>query len=480
MAGNYSKANQIICQEMLQACSKDTIKMLQRLHPAGNLNLDREFWPDADELRAFWASDEGQAKLDKFLSVDSIRQWFRQRPALGAPDIDGWQGREHIAFMLKDNDEDFHMLFRNHLILPYLHNSFSAEYAKERACARLSAFQKKNGGIRPIACGGIFRRCFAALMAKAFAKEASKFFTDSVPNFMQCASGLRDGTTKCAQLLRAFDSEPSDGDQPAILEIDIVNAFNAAARQAAFDTLAGTASRDYDQGRVKRGDNLPSFLGLRHLFGYWRAMHDTAATLRYVSADGQVHHIEGSTGGQQGDPLEMMRFCATIHPVWARVMARHPNARALAFADDGFVRSSLLECLHILAELKSAFKEDLDLDICLPKCKIYIKGARLQDAQEEVRRFLEADPALHCLKEILEIHDDPADNVVQVDGMVCVGVPIGSPAFMQAFVADKTRKMVQDARAPGWRGQRGSFVVTCGPPSCWSMPCLHWPWLCLL
>ena len=28
---------------------------------------------------AFWASDEGKAKIEKFLSVDSIRQWFRQR-----------------------------------------------------------------------------------------------------------------------------------------------------------------------------------------------------------------------------------------------------------------------------------------------------------------------------------------------------------------------------------------------------------------
>ena len=117
------------------------------------------------------------------------------------------------------------------------------------------------------AYGGIFRRCFAALKAKTWSKEASKYFSDSVPNFMQCASGMRDGTTKCAQLLRTFDSEPSDGDCHAILEIDIVNAFNSAARQAAFDTLAGTASRDYDQGRVKRGDALPSFLGLRHLFG---------------------------------------------------------------------------------------------------------------------------------------------------------------------------------------------------------------------
>ena len=30
--------------------------------------------------------------------------------------------------------------------------------------------------------------------------------------------------------------------------------------------------------------------------------------------------------------------------------------------------------------------------------------------------------------------------------MVCVGVPIGSPAFVHAFVADQTRKMVQDVK----------------------------------
>ena len=41
-------------------------------------------------------------------------------------------------------------------------------------------------------------------------------------------------------------------------------------------------------------------------------------------------------GGQQGDPLEMIRFCAAIHPVWGRVMSRYQHARALAFADDGY------------------------------------------------------------------------------------------------------------------------------------------------
>ena len=74
------------------------------------------------------------------------------------------------------------------------------------------------------------------------------------------------------------------------------------------------------------------------------------------------------------------------------------------------------------------------------------KGLQLEEAREEVRKLLEATPALQGLKDILEIHDDAANNVVQVDGMVCVGVPIGSPAFVHAFVADKTRKMVQDVK----------------------------------
>ena len=39
-------------------------------------------------------------------------------------------------------------------------------------------------------------------------------------------------------------------------------------------------------------------------------------------------------------------------------MGRFAEARGLAFADDGFVRASLFDCLHILAELKLAFKED--------------------------------------------------------------------------------------------------------------------------
>jgi len=44
------------------------------------------------------------------------------------------------------------------------------------------------------------------------------------------------------------------------------------------------------------------------------------------------------------------------------------------------------------------------------------------------------------LKDILN------NEVVQVEGMVCVGVPIGSPQFVQAFVAEKSKNMVEDVK----------------------------------
>ena len=50
----------------------------------------------------------GQVKKERtnstVSSVDKIREYFRRRPAVGAPDIDGWQGREHVAFILMDDD----------------------------------------------------------------------------------------------------------------------------------------------------------------------------------------------------------------------------------------------------------------------------------------------------------------------------------------------------------------------------------------
>jgi hypothetical protein len=62
------------------------------------------------------------------------------------------------------------------------------------------------------------------------------------------------------------------------------------------------------------------------------------------------HTIYGTTNGQQGDPLEMLRFCVTTHPIWARIMNQSPTTQGVAFADDCFLMDTLPQVLRVAAD----------------------------------------------------------------------------------------------------------------------------------
>ena len=232
----------------------------------------------------------------------------------------------------------------------------------------------------------------ASCMSKAWTKEATKHFMDSVPNFLQCAAGLKDGTTRCAQLLRSFDSEPStiDGElHPRNRHCQCFHSTQCVGKLPSTSCRAGHRANMTTAASSQATRFRPSTD-----FGTSSATSGPCMTQLRPRTRRAGSSRQGHLGGQQSDPLEMMRFCATIHPVWAWVMARHQRARALAFADDGFVRASVVECLHILAELQTAFKDDAKLDICLPKCKLYIKGLTFSTlAEAGVHKAAEADPA---------------------------------------------------------------------------------------
>ncbi len=94
-------------------------------------------------------------------------------------------------------------------------------------------------------------------------------------------------------------------------------------------------------------------------------MRSCEAKLRYFDWDGQVHVAKGKTGGQQGDPLEMLIFNLTVHHIWERVLAKFQGARAVAYADDAYIKGKLSVVLQVLAELKRLLKEDSGLTLPL-------------------------------------------------------------------------------------------------------------------
>jgi hypothetical protein len=145
-------------------------------------------------------------------------------------DIDGWHARDLVAPLFFNDNIDLHNLIRKRLILPYLAGSFHPSVIEEYEGGLLMALQKQDGGIRPILCGEIWRRCFASLAVNAtpVRKEAAKLFTSTYDNFIQTA-GIRDGASHCAKILSVFydnlnTSDPNDPD--VIIKIDISNAFN--------------------------------------------------------------------------------------------------------------------------------------------------------------------------------------------------------------------------------------------------------------
>ena len=148
---------------------------------------------------------------------------------------------------------------------------------------------------------------------------------------------------------------------------------------------------------MQASDEIPTIKELWPFLGYFKAMHSTKCINRLTNHRGHNHHVTGTTGGQQGDGLKMMRFSLSQHPIWGRVLARHRRARGIAFADDSYIYASLKllnAALRVLAEIRQRLGEDAKLRFNLDKVKIYIPGVTRERACELVFRNTNNDPSL--------------------------------------------------------------------------------------
>ena len=101
-------------------------------------------------------------------------------------------------------------------------------------------------------------------------------------------------------------------------------------------------------------------------------MHSTASNNRYCDHRGHTHHVKGTTGGQQGDGLEMIRYSLSQHPIIGRVFSDHRNTRGVGFAEDLNIYASLKTALKVLVEMRQRLGEDAKLSFNMTKVKIYI------------------------------------------------------------------------------------------------------------
>ncbi len=96
---------------------------------------------------------------------------------------------------------ELHNLIRKRLrdllfILPYLTGSFHSSLIEEYTDGLLMDLQKQDGGIHPILCGEIWRRCFTSLTGNStpLRNEETKLFTSTYDKFIQ-TTGIWDGVS---------------------------------------------------------------------------------------------------------------------------------------------------------------------------------------------------------------------------------------------------------------------------------------------
>ena len=151
------------------------------------------------------------------------------------------------------------------------------------AGARLFAVNKKDGGKRPIAAGNLIRRLTSKCCNTCMAEKAVALFGP-----LQLGVGVRGGLEAIVHAVRqAVDDWSEQG--LGVLQVDFINAFNYADRDAAFSEVE---------------KHFPEILKWVY------TCYGVEAEL--VMGD---HIILSKTGFHQGDQLAGLLFSLVLHPV---------------------------------------------------------------------------------------------------------------------------------------------------------------------
>jgi len=121
------------------------------------------------------------------------------------------------------------------------------------------------------------------------------------------------------------------------------------------------------------------------------------------------------------------------------VFARHGACTGAAICDDVFIVAPLAEGLALATELKQVLKQDLDLDLDVPKFNCLFMSHRINDndhARALFQNALQANLQLACLSSM--------DAGISTTGLRVAGVPIDNDEWVQHFVQEKAAAVQVD------------------------------------
>ncbi|CAK9302743.1 unnamed protein product [Gordionus sp. m RMFG-2023] len=199
--------------------------------------------------------------------------------------------------------------------------------------ARLIAFSKPDGGVRPIAIGSFFRRLLAKIIVERIKSDASKMFQT-----YQLGFGTKGGCEIATHSLRIYIEDPPP--DAVVCKLDFKNAFNSLSKKTFLNIF-------YEKFLV-----------------YARFIEQSYGC-RTPLKFGE-YTIPSDEGIQQGDPLGPLIFSLGIHNLVHCLKSSFNLDLNIWYLDDGTICGP---SKNILAAIEYIEKNFLNIGLTLNKAK---------------------------------------------------------------------------------------------------------------
>ena len=213
--GRLSAACASLLSDALSEANEENLAKLLEKHPSQDIPTDAPSPNGLEQLR---------------VSPDTVLKMLRAFPKGSAAGPSG-STATHILHAVQVNNQNLPLDILTDFV-NFLASGFALpEVQPFLAGAYLIGLSKKDGGIRPIAIGDIYRRLTGKCLSFLVKAEANHFF---LPTQCVCASGGGEAVIHAWRLLmEEFKNNP----EFIGMKIDFINAFNTVKRLVLFERV---------------------------------------------------------------------------------------------------------------------------------------------------------------------------------------------------------------------------------------------------